>query len=422
MICVRWVRAGVLFAVAAAGAISCGDDAVTIPDPPSSVVAVQAFEQFLNSAQQETRELLIDGRVTDIEWNITGDPVIILLQGDGAGANYYVSVRSLWTKDRFGDPDAFYLLLQWPDRVEDRLEEPLVTSANVLADAPDTLITTNPPDTLFIALGDTLIDCTTTGPTGSSPNTLVDESSWSRSSLQEDEVQIEIFSDSLGSYPADVWRWGAETTDPATPVNCTEFVGACLDGDDFGSNDHPGAGYLEDLYDMGGGAVRDAGAWTYINANHTPGSNVPLRIASKGSRDSRLNRAKPIEYVLWETVSKPMTACEINNPIREDNAGQRDKTWNPGDYVPSFRLSLPSHPSSQADVIGKGGWLAGKWGLEIRRDLVAAPPDVGGVPSPPWPDDIQLIPGRRYVMRLTFFEGATGATSRSGLIPVYLRP
>ena len=94
-------------------------------------------------------------------------------------------------RHKFGETDGFYLLLEWPDRIENRLEQPLVTSADVLSDT-----------------GDTLIDC--------SSDALIRESSWSRSPLKEDQLSIELFSDSLGSYPADVWRWGAETTDPCT--------------------------------------------------------------------------------------------------------------------------------------------------------------------------------------------------------------
>jgi hypothetical protein len=286
--------------------------------------------------------------------------------------------------------------LQWPDRTENRLEHPLVTSADVISDA-----------------GDSLIDCST-------DNALVRESSWSRSPDREDQVTIDFYSDSLGSYPADVWRWGAETTDPATPVNPTEFTGAPLTGEDYGSTYHPGAGWLEDLYDTGGGAVRDAGHYTYEDSNTLPGSNVPLFIASKGTRDVRLNRGKPTEFVLWKYTAKPMGPCEVDNPIRLDNAGERDKTWNPGDYVPSFQLSLPDSTSSQADVIGKGLWQDGKWALEIRRDLVTRKLG-GGIAEPPWTDDVQMTPGRTYAMRITIFDGTTGATSRSGLIPISLK-
>jgi hypothetical protein len=396
MLRARLIRVGILFAVAVAGTTSCGETKFTQPDLKGDVVSVKGFERFENSAQRESRELLIDGRVTNIEWDLTGNPSVILLQG-GAGGNYYVLVRSLWTLNSFGETDGFYLCLQWPDRTEDRLQEPLVTSADVIADN-----------------GDTLIDCS------KGDDTLVRESSWSRSNLQEDQAWVEIFSDSLGNYPADVWRWGAETTDPCTPVNGAEFVGAITDGDTLGSNSHPGAGFLEDLYDAGGGRVRDQGQWTYILDNFNPGSNVPLAIVSKGFRDSRLNRAKPTTYVLWHSVEKPFGPCEINNPIREDDAGERDKTWNPDDYVPSFRLKFPSQ--SQLDVIGKGLWLEGKWALEIRRDLTTRPQWTTPPPPPPWPDDLQLVPGRRYMMRITIYDGTTKTTSQSQKFPIYLRP
>jgi hypothetical protein len=395
----RLIRAGILFAVAAAGTTSCGKTQFTQPNLKTGVVSVQGFEQYLNSAQKESRELLIDGRVTNIEWDLTGNPSVILLEG-GAGGNYYVLVRSLWTLDKFGETDGFYLLLEWPDRIEDRLEQPLVTSADVLSDT-----------------GDTLIDC--------SSDALIRESSWSRSPLKEDRLSIELFSDSLGSYPADVWRWGAETTDPCTPVNGSEFTGAITDGDTLGSTTHPAAGYLEDLYDVGGGPVRDQGSWTYIFDNHNPGSNVPLFITSKGSRDSRLNRAKPTAYVLWHSVEKPFQVCENghppDNPIREDDASVRDKSWNPGDYVPAFSTSMPTE--SQRDVIGKGQWLSGKWALEIRRQLISRFPPVGTqTVGDPRPDDVPLVPGRRYMMRISIYDGTTKATSRSQLFPIYLRP
>jgi len=404
MIRAKFIRAGVLFAVAAAGTMSCGQNKFTQPSLLTGIVSVRANERFLNSAQRESRELLIDGRVTNIEWDLTGNPSVVLMEGGGGlGGSFYVLVRSLWTRDQFGNDAGFYLLLQWPDRTEDRLQEPLVTSADVLSNK-------TPPDTL--------IDCT------KGNDTLVRESSWSRSSKQEDQVWIEIFSDSLGSFPADVWRWGAETTDPATPVNAAEFINAITGNppDSLGSTSHPGAGFLEDLYDMGAGPVRDRGNWTYMLDNFNPGSNVPLTIADKGTRDTRLNRGKPVSYVLWHTVEKPFGPCDINNPIRIDDAGVRDKTWNPGDYVPSFRLQTASE--SQRDVIGKGAWLMGKWALEVRRNLIARPAELDSLNQqlPPWPDDIQLTPGRHYMMRLTIFDGSTKSTSKSPMIPIYLKP
>jgi hypothetical protein len=126
--------------------------------------------------------------------------------------------------------------------------------------------------------------------------------------------------------------------------------------------------------------------------------------------------------VVWNTVSKPFTQCEIENPIRLDDASQIEKTWNPGDYVPSYRLQLAL--DSQADVLAKGAWFGGKWALEVRRDLITRTDDIDndGVPDPPRLDDVHLEPGRRYVMRITVMDGATKSVSRSDLIPVYLRP
>jgi hypothetical protein len=394
MISSKSIRAGILVAIAAAGSFSCGGETeFTQPNPQSDIVAVQASEVFLNSPQQETRELLIDGRVTDIEWNVTGDPSIVLMEGAGGGGSYYVSVRSMWTVDRFGAPDGILFLLQWPDLTEDRLEEPLVTSADVVSEQGDTL------------------DCAV-------DDALIREENWTRSGLQEDEVTIEFFSDELGSYPKDLWRWGASTTDFSSPVSATEFTGA-LGVDDIGSTEHPSASTMEDFFDMGGGAVSDSGLTTYI-PNHTPSSNVPRRIVDKGTRDSRFNRGKPVPFVVWESVSKPFTKCELLNPIRIDDASVRDKTWNPGDYVPSHRSRLAT--ASHMDVLAKGGWISGKWALEVRRDLTTRPGDLQGVPAPPRDDDVQIEPGRRYLMRISVTDGTTKATSRSPLVPVYLKP
>jgi hypothetical protein len=292
----RSLSAGTLFAIIAASTLSCSGDSTTQPSLNTTVVSKGAVENFLNSPQHESRELLIDGRVTPIEWNIAGDPAIVLMQSvNGSGGTYYVSIKSLWTVDPFnnGAPDGFLLLLQWPDLSADFLEHPLVTSADVYDDNANLQI-----------------DCTT------GDSTLVKGSSWSQSPLEEDQVFVEIFSDAHGSFPADVWRWGAGTTDPVTPVNGTEFVGATFDGDTLGQTTHPGAGYMEDLYDQGSGPVRDQGDWTYRNTNHLPGSFAPLFLVSKGTRDARFNRGKPIPYVIWKTVSTQFGPCDIINPIR----------------------------------------------------------------------------------------------------------
>ncbi|HET9253008.1 MAG TPA: hypothetical protein VFP58_12920 [Candidatus Eisenbacteria bacterium] len=396
MISSKSIRAGILIAIATAGTLSCGESEFTQPNPKSDIVAVRTSEKFLNSPGEESRELLIDGRVTDIEWNVTGDPSIVLMEGvSGEGASYYVSVRSMWTLDEFGAPDGIFFLLQWPDLTEDRFEEPLVTNVDVVS----------PTDTL---------DCAT-------DNRLVREESWRRSDLQEDELTIELFSDDLGSYPKDVWRWGASTTDFASPVNPTEWQGAEQDGDAFGANLHPSASTMVDSYDTGGGAVTDTDSLPFV-PNHALGSSVPAKITDKGTRDSRLNRGKPVEYVVWNSVSKVLARCETLNPIRLDDASQFEKSWNPGDYVPSYRLRVAT--GSQSDVLAKASYIGGKWALEVRRDLITRPDDEDGdgVPDPPRPDDVHLEPGRRYVMRVTIMEGRTKAVSRSGLVPIYLDP
>jgi ethylbenzene dehydrogenase len=395
----KLVRTGILCAVLAATCLSCGENQPTEPNPVSDITAVKGNEQFLNSPQQESRELLIDGRVTDIEWAITGDASIIRMQNEAGerGGTYYLSVRSLWTVDRFNNPSGILFLLQWPDPTPSLLHMPLVTTADVVADN-----------------GDTLIDCTT-GNTA-----LVNPANWTiNRNIQEDDVTIEIFSTQTGGYPKDVWRWGANTTDPGNPVNGTEFTAAGSDSSH--SLEHPNGSYMEDFYDNGSGPVRDFGDYSYMLANHESTDYVPLKIASKNPREVRFNRGKPIPTVIWETVSKDFGPCETINPIRVDDATQNDKTWNPGDYQPSFRMLLST--GSQADVVARGAWNMGKWGLEIRRDLIARFPSPGNnIPGPPHLDDIQLVPGQRYAVRFTIVDGTTKARSVSDLIPIYLRP
>jgi hypothetical protein len=392
----KLVRTGILCAVLAATCLSCGESQPTEPNPVSDIIAVKGNEQFLNSPQQESRELLIDGRVTDIEWAITGDASIIHMQNEAGerGGTYYLSVRSLWTVDRFNKPSGILFLLQWPDPTLNQLHMPLVTTADVVADN-----------------GDTLIDCTT-GNTA-----LVNPANWTiNRNIQEDEVTIEIFSTQTGGYPKDVWRWGANTTDPATPVNGTEFTAAGPDS--AHSLEHQNGSYMEDFYDNGAGPIRDVGNYAYMLANHDSTDYVPIKLASKNPREVRFNRGKPISTVIWESVAKDFGPCETINPVRVDDATQIDKTWNPGDYQPSFRMLLPTQ--SQADVVARGAWNMGKWALEIRRDLTAAPSDTlqGG----PWPDDIRLVPGQHYAVRFTIVDGTTKARSVSDVIPIYLRP
>lgn len=395
------IRAGILFAILPWFAISCGTKTATQPGLSESITAMPGGEQFLNSAQQESRELLIDGRPTPIEWNIAGSPTFVLMRGEGGGGDFYASVRSIWTRDRFGAPQAFYLLLQWPDRSASFLERPVVNdSVDILDDQ-----------------GHLLVDCR------AGNDALVRPTSWHRSSIEEDQVVVEIFSDSLGSYPADNWRWGAGTTDPVFPSSTVEFQGAVEDAN--GQFTHPAAGFMEDRYDVGGGPVDDVGRKTYLeNFTLYPNGIVPNFIASKGSRDTRLNRGHPVAYTVWRYVHAPLTACDSLNPIRVDDSGVRDKTWNPGDYVPSYELIFPN--LSQFDVLARGGWASGKWNLEIRRPLTTyykAPADsLNPERWTPWPDDVQLVPGRRYMMRITVYDASSTRGSRSVLLPLYLKP
>jgi hypothetical protein len=398
------IRAGILFAVLPWFTVSCGTKTATQPGLEESVTAVAAPEQFLTSAQQETRELIVDGRATPIEWNISGAPTFVLMRGTGGGGDFLLGVRSLWTYDKFGTPTAVYFLLQWPDPSADFLEHPIVN------DSVD----------IFDNQGNQIYDCNT-GSDG-----LVRPTSWHRSSIEEDEVVVEIFSDSLGSYPADNWRWGAGTTDPVFASSTVEFANAAIDGDSLGQFTHPAAGFMEDRYDLGGGPIRDEGRVTY-HENFTlyPNGIVPDSIASKGSRDVRLNRGKPTAYVVWKYVAKPLEACDHLNPIRVDDSGARDKSWNPGDYVPGYWLIFPT--LSQFDVLARGSWSSGKWNLEIRRALTTYDKRAdteGNRPElwVPWPDDLQLVPGRRYMMRITIYDKSSTRGSRSVLLPLYLRP
>lgn len=393
------IRAGILFAILPWFAISCGTKTATQPGLPQSITAVPAPEQYLTSAQQEARELLVDGRPTPIEWNICGAPTFVLMHGEGGAGDFYLAVRSLWTSDRFGAPAAFYLLLQWPDISASVLERPVVNdSVDILDD-----------------LGNLLVDCRAQydslgNVVRPGNDVLVRPTSWHRSSIEEDQVVVEIFSDSLGSFPADNWRWGAGTTDPVFPSSTVEFLNAASDGDSLGQFTHPAAGFMEDRYDVGGGPVPDEGRLCYReNFTLYPNGIVPKFLASKGSRDTRLNRGHPVAYTIWSYVHQALTACDSLNPIRVDDSSLRDKTWNPGDYVPSYWLIPPT--GSQMDVLARGGWAAGKWNLEIRRRL-----DTG------WSDDVQLVPGRRYAMRITVRDASSTRGSRSVLLPLHLRP
>jgi hypothetical protein len=400
------IRAGVLFAILPWFAISCGTKNPTEPGLGQSVVAVAAPERYLTSAQGEARELLLDGRATGIEWNISGAPVYVLMRGadGGGGGDFYLGVRSLWSYDpRFGDPKAFYLLFQWPDRDLDNQDRPIVNdSVDILDDS-----------------GNLLVDCR------AGNDALLRPRSWHRSSMEEDQVIVEIYSDSLGSYPADNWRWGACTTDPVFPSSPVEFVGAPGDGDTLGSTQHPAAGFADDRWDLGSGPVDDMGRKAYFdNFTLYPDGIVPNFIASKGTRDTRLNRAHPTAYTIWSYVAAPLTVCDSLNPARVDDTSLRDKTWNPGDLVPSRMLIFPD--SSQLDVLARGTWEAGKWELEMRRNLNTYYKPFNSESNPslwvPWSDDLVLVPGRRYLMRITVYDGSSTRGSRSAFLPLYLKP
>jgi len=149
------------------------------------------------------------------------------------------------------------------------------------------------------------------------------------------------------------------------------------------------------------------------------------------ARDTRLNRGKPVAYCIWGYVAKPLEACDIQNPVRVDDTGQRDKTWNPGDYVPSRILRFPT--LSQFDVLARGNWIFNKWNLEIRRELTTYDKRVFITDSTwtfsndpidwhPWPDDLPLVPGHHYAMRVTVYDASSTRGSRSVLLPLYLKP
>jgi hypothetical protein len=392
----NFVGSGILCVLLSAAALSCGTRTPTEPDLPARIVAAPVSDVFTSSPQLEPRELLIDGRPTDIEWNVAGDPVLVLLHGSaGRGGDYYASIRALWSYNPFGgDSVAFYALIQWADPHVDFQEQPLITSVDW-----------HDPD------GND-VNCNATDP-------LHDEANWRRATdVHEDQVEIELYSDPQGGFPADRWRWGAGTTDPATPVPPTEFPAA--DPEELvGSNLHPTGGWSEDQFNTGSGWVRDAGRLTYED-NFLPGSDVPVRIASKGSRDTRLNRGKPTAVLIWRYVSKPLEPCDSLNPIRVDDASQRDKSWNPGDYVPSHLLGLPE--GSQADVVSRGGWEGGKWALEVRRLLQPRDPDVGTTRGTPHNDDVVLTSGHTYGFRIKIYNASKTSFSQSPILPLYIKP
>jgi hypothetical protein len=318
----------------------------------------------------------------------------VIARGDGG--TYFVLVRTLWTFDaRTNDPRGIYFLLQWPDREENRLEAPLVTSLDT-GDAD----------------GITTIDCDT-------DDRIVQSAYWRQdNTIHEDQVFIELYSDSVGGYPADAFRWGAGTTDPSVPVNPTEYLGAGI-AETRGAAEHPLGGAMEEFYNTGSGWALDVGRPASLS-NLRTGTEVPSFKPDKATRDVRLNRGKPTSYVIWRPVAQQLAPCDTLNPIRVDDASRRDKTWNPGDYLPSVTIQLAD--SSQSDVVARGGWLDGKWSLEFRRELVTRPPEILGQPQPPRPDDVQLQEGRRYLVRFTIFNASKDLYSQTEFLPLYLQP
>ncbi len=400
----RSLRVGILFAALPLLVLSCGERKPTAPITLASEIdAVPVFDIFYtpNPILDVAREILIDARPTQIEWDAAGSGNFLKLTGayGGGGGDFYANVRAEWTRDKFGDPIALQLLVQWPDLTEDRLDHPIVN------DSID----------IYDEAGNLLFDCNT-------DDKILRPRSWHRGDNLEDQVVIEIFPTTAGGYPADNWRWGAGTTDPATPVSVVEFPGA--DNDSIGAFNHPQAGFMEDRFDLGAGPMDDAGPTTF-QPNYTayPEGVVPRFLASKGTRDSRLNRGKPTSYTVWKNVAQPLRACDLENPVRLDDAAQRDKTWNPGDYVPGWVIGFPLPDTSttlnvsSSDVLARGAWDEGKWSLEIRRKLDTSYPDDLKIEEP-----TALTGARVYGIRITIRDGYTKRESRSALVPLVLRP
>ena len=407
-------RVGILFAALPLLALSCGQRTPTEPITLAyEVPAVPVFDAFYNPVDILTvwREILIDARATQIEWDAAGAGNFVLMKGVNGGGDFYANVRAEWTRDKFEDPIAIQLLIQWPDMSENRIDHPIVNdSIDVYDDA-----------------GHLRFDCTT-------DNRILRPTSWHRGDDLEDQVEIEILPTSAGGYPADDWRWGAGTTDLAFPSSTVDFAGA--DNDSIGAFNHPQAGFCEDRWNTGSGPVPDKGLLTY-DANYTTFANgvLPKFVAGKGTRDTRLNRLKPLAYCVWRNVAEPLSQCKLENPVRLDDPTERDKSWNPGDYVPGWIVGLPypevprddiqnmieNQGYSSADVIARGAWQEGKWALEIRRNLNTGHPADDLAITPPDPRNPNAA-ATVYGIRITIRDGQTRTSSRSAIVPLILRP
>ncbi len=71
-------------------------------------------------------------------------------------------------------------------------------------------------------------------------------------------------------------------------------------------------------------------------------------------------------------------------------------------------------------MLARGNWLAGKWNLEIRRNLTTVDSLSAGLP--PRLDDVQLVAGRHYKVRVTVYDASSTKGSQSILLPFYLKP
>jgi hypothetical protein len=410
------LQVGILFAVLPLLVLSCGERKPTEPTTlAAEIPAVPVYDAFYSPIDILTvaRELLIDARATQIEWDGAGAGNFVLMKGVSGGGNYYANIRAEWTRDKFEQPRAVQLLIQWPDFTENRLDHPIVDDAIDVYD----------PD------GNLVFNCAT-------DNRIIQPTSWHRSDALEDQVEIEIFPTAMGGFPCDDWRWGAATTDFSTPVSPVDFPGADGETDVLGAFTHPQAAFCEDRWNTGSGPVPDAGPLTYA-ANYTQYANgvVPKFVAGKGTRDTRLNRLKPIAYTIWRTVQIPLGQCTLENPIRVDDAAVRDNSWNPGDYVPGWVTHLPFPPGitpdsvitlvgeglSSGDVLARGAWEEGKWSLEIRRLLDTGHPADDLALTPPDPNNANA-PEKVYGIRITIRDGQTKLLSRSAIIPFVFRP